>query len=145
MAIKSVPSLVSKNVFIEGNIFEGGVMEVEGKIKGNVEANTLTIREAGEILGEVKCKIFNVKGLFHGNVTAEKINISDTAKVSGVLQYKFLSVDYGANINCQLKRIDEQKGTSSVAVLFPESSQREKEKEKDREPASAESKKNKQL
>jgi cytoskeletal protein CcmA (bactofilin family) len=122
IVVKAVPSLISKNVLVEGNIFDGGIIEVEGKIKGNIEANTLTIRETGEILGEIKCKIFNIKGLFNGNVIAEKINISDTAKVSGILQYKFLSVDYGANINCQLRRIDEQKAAAgaSTTVPFPE-------------------------
>jgi cytoskeletal protein CcmA (bactofilin family) len=139
MVIKTVPSLISKNVSVEGNIFEGGIIEVEGKIKGNVEANTLTVRETGEILGEIKCKIFNIKGLFNGGVIAEKINISDTAKVSGVLQYKFLSVDYGASVNCQLKRTDDQKGTNgtSITAPFPDTLV-------GKEIASAELKKNKQ-
>ncbi|MDR0571756.1 MAG: polymer-forming cytoskeletal protein [Rickettsiales bacterium] len=109
VATKALPSLIAKDIFLEGKILNGGAFELEGKIKGNVEAETLTIRETGEIIGEVKCKIFNIKGVFSGSVVAEKINISDTAKVNGTLEYKFLSVDYGANINCQLKRIDDIK------------------------------------
>jgi cytoskeletal protein CcmA (bactofilin family) len=106
---KMVPSLISKGVSIEGNIHDGGILELEGKIKGNVEADTLTIRETGEIIGEIRCKVFNVKGTFNGTVIAEKINISDTAKILGNLEYKFLSADYGASINCQLKRTEDSK------------------------------------
>jgi cytoskeletal protein CcmA (bactofilin family) len=112
---KTVPSLVAKNVFFEGKVLNGGTFELEGKIKGIVEADILTIRETGEILGEVKCKVFNVKGLFNGSVIAEKINVSDTAKIIGTLEYKFLSVDYGANINCQLKRTDD------IKIVFADS------------------------
>jgi cytoskeletal protein CcmA (bactofilin family) len=106
---KALPSLIAKDIFLEGKILNGGAFELEGKIKGNIEAETLTIRETGEIVGEVRCKVFNIKGIFNGNVIAEKINISDTAKVNGTLEYKFLSVDYGASINCQLKRTDDIK------------------------------------
>jgi cytoskeletal protein CcmA (bactofilin family) len=116
ITVKVLPSLVSKNVFIEGDVHNGGALELEGKIKGNIEADVLTIRESGEIIGEAKCKVFNIKGAFNGNVSAEKINISDTAKVLGTLEYKFLSVDYGAHINCQLKRVEDSK--SSVGNIL---------------------------
>lgn len=104
---KDTPSLLSKGAVIDGNITNAGNLEVEGEIKGNISTEILTLRENGIIVGDVCCKVFNIKGLFNGNASAEKINISDTAKITGILEYKFLSVDYGAEINCQLKRTTE--------------------------------------
>jgi cytoskeletal protein CcmA (bactofilin family) len=74
-------------------------------------ADVVSIREDGRMDGNIKCGVFNIKGNFKGIACCEKINISDTAIVNGTLEYKFLAVDYGANINCELKRISDEKGT----------------------------------
>ena len=109
-SLKEVPSLISKNVIVTGDIKNASNIEIEGKVDGNVFADTITLREGGEITGNTKSKIFNIKGNFKGNSVAEKINISDTAVVNGLLEYNFLSVDYGASINCELKRVNEKNG-----------------------------------
>jgi cytoskeletal protein CcmA (bactofilin family) len=114
--VKEVPSIISKSVGIVGNINSGESIEIEGKVEGNIYVDIVTLREKGKIKGNVKCKVFNIKGNFNGNVYSEKINISDTAVVSGVLEYSFLSVDYGANINCELKRIIDQKDSGGKIV-----------------------------
>ncbi len=114
-SLKEVPSLISKSVIITGDIKNASNIEIEGKVEGNIFADTITLREGGEIIGNTKSKIFNIKGNFKGNSVAEKINISDTAIVNGLLEYNFLSVDYGANINCELKRINE-KNSKSISL-----------------------------
>ena len=58
-----------------------------------------------------------MKGTFNGNANVEKINISDSAVVSGLLEYNFLSADYGANINCELKRISQQDQKKAMEIL----------------------------
>lgn len=104
---KETISLISRSVKIEGEIKQGTNIEIEGEIKGNISnVENLTIRECGKVYGDVKCKVLNIKGVFSGKAIAEKINISDVAKVNGILEYKFLSADYGADINCELKRIN---------------------------------------
>ncbi|MDR1498957.1 MAG: polymer-forming cytoskeletal protein [Rickettsiales bacterium] len=111
---KEAPSLVAKNMTIIGDMRGGGSIEIEGKIEGNIFADVVTLRETGEVKGTIKCKVFNIKGNFNGNVLSEKINISDTASINGVLEYNFLSVDYGANINCELKMVANQKNSGET-------------------------------
>lgn len=113
---KDIPSLISKGVLIKGNIENAANIEIEGKVEGNIFADNITLREDGEIIGNVKSKVFNIKGIFNGNALAEKINVSDTAKVDGLLEYNFLSVDYGANINCELKRDDNSKNKQNITL-----------------------------
>lgn len=117
LTAKDVPSVISKGVVITGNINNGGNIEIEGSITGDLVADVVTIREGGNIKGNVKCKIFNIKGTFNGNANVEKINISDSAVVSGLLEYNFLSADYGANINCELKRISQQDQKKAMEIL----------------------------
>ncbi|MBO4956793.1 MAG: polymer-forming cytoskeletal protein [Rickettsiales bacterium] len=105
---KELPSVIAKGVVIVGNISNGNNIEIEGNIEGDVIADIVTIREGGSIKGNVKCKVFNIKGSFNGNANAEKINISDLAVINGLLEYNFLSADYGASINCELKRFAQE-------------------------------------
>jgi cytoskeletal protein CcmA (bactofilin family) len=118
----TTPSLISSGTVFLGDVKSCSSMEVEGSIEGNITADTLTIREAGFIRGDVNSKTFNIKGNFEGRACSEKINISDMAVVNGTLEYKFLVVDYGANINCDLKRIPDEKAASRVQApeLKPE-------------------------
>lgn len=105
--IKENPSIISKDLELVGNVKSKGSIEVEGSINGDIEADTVSIRESGRISGNVKAKVINVKGLFDGVAVCEKINISDTAKITGEINYISLSADYGASINSQLKRIEK--------------------------------------
>lgn len=112
----STPSLISNSVSIVGDIKKGDDIEIEGSIDGNMFANIVTIRENGRVKGNIKCSIFNIKGKFDGNASCDKINISDTAIMNGILEYKFLSVDYGANINCELKRLVDDKDNTKTSI-----------------------------
>jgi cytoskeletal protein CcmA (bactofilin family) len=104
----ATPSLISAETEVVGDIKNANNLEIEGTIKGNLLADTITIRESGRVTGNIQCHVFNIRGNFNGIVNCEKINISDAAIVIGTLEYKFLAVDYGANINCELKRIPEE-------------------------------------
>ena len=90
----------------------------EGNIEGNVTADIVTIREGGVIKGNIHCKVLNIKGSFNGNANSEKINISDTASINGLLEYNFLSADYGASINCELKRVADQKSSNKLVDIL---------------------------
>lgn len=102
---KSMPSLVSKTLEIKGDLISSGIVEVEGKITGNISAHTLTLRENAEVAGDIYAQIANMKGKFTGNVYAEKINISGEARIDGHMEYVSLSVENGASIEGQLKRV----------------------------------------
>ena len=105
--IKENPSIISKDLDVSGNLKSKGAIEIEGNIDGDIEADTVSIRESGKMKGNIKAKTINIKGAFDGVAICEKINISDTAKITGEINYTSLSADYGASINCQLKRIDK--------------------------------------
>lgn len=126
---KDVPSVISKSVNINGDITNGGVIEIEGSVEGNMTADTITIREGGIIKGNIVSKVLNIKGTFNGNAKSDKINIADTAVINGLLEYSFLSADYGANINCELKRISDQKNNIKLSELLKKEDKTEDKKE----------------
>lgn len=100
-------SIISKGLCLRGNLVSDGLLEVEGKIEGNVKGNEITIRESGLIDGKIVSNILNIKGSFNGTIKSQKINISGKANIKGTLEYVILCVEDGASIVGDLKRVDE--------------------------------------
>ena len=126
--VKENPSIISNNLVINGDLVSKGNIEIEGEIKGNITAELISIRENGKVFGDIKAKTINIKGCFNGKAIAEKINISEHAKVTGELEYVSLAVDYGASINCQLKRTEQQeKSFFSKSIKVEETKNNTKE------------------
>ena len=80
-----------------------------GYIEGNINGNVVTIREEGEVKGNIIAKTLNLKGKFDGKIKSERINIAATADIKGTLEYVSLCVEDGAKIEGDLKKITEGK------------------------------------
>lgn len=102
---KGNTSIISKDLFIKGNIVSDSIVEIEGKVEGDIKGNIVTLREEGLITGNVNAKIFNIKGKFLGIARSERINISKKGNVKGTLEYESLCVEDGASIEGDIKRI----------------------------------------
>jgi len=102
---KATPTILSKDLKIEGEIFSTGLIEIEGFVRGNIKGNSVIIREGGNMDGELIAESIVVKGKFMGNIRAKNINISSKARISGVVEYCSLSVEDGACIDGQFKQV----------------------------------------
>ena len=104
---KNNTSIISKGLVLKGNLVSDGLLEVEGKINGNVKGNEITIRETGSVSGKIIANVLNIKGNFEGIIKSQKINISGKATIKGTLEYVALCVEDGASIIGDLKRMEE--------------------------------------
>lgn len=102
---KSTPTILAKDLKIEGDVFSAGLIEIEGFVKGNIKGNSVIIREGGNMEGELMAESLSVKGKFSGTIRAKNINISSKAKITGVVEYCSLSVEDGACIDGQFKQV----------------------------------------
>ena len=102
---KSTPTILAKDLKIEGDISSSGLIEIEGFVKGNIKGNSVIIREGGNMEGELVAESLSVKGKFSGKIRAKNINISSKANINGVVEYCSLSVEDGACIDGQFKQV----------------------------------------
>ena len=102
--LKSMPSIVARDLKIEGNLNSEGLVEVEGHIKGIVNCAHLIIREEGFVEGKIIAESLSIRGKFDGEISAKNINISAKADIKGVIEYEFLCVEDGASIDGQFKQ-----------------------------------------
>jgi len=102
---KSNPTIIARDIKIEGDIIGTGFIEIEGNIKGTINGNSVVLREEGVIEGEVTAESLNLRGKFNGTIRAKHISITSKAKVTGLIEYGSLSVEDGAFIDGQFKQI----------------------------------------
>jgi cytoskeletal protein CcmA (bactofilin family) len=94
----SVPSLISADVVIKGNISTSGEIQLDGTIEGDVKSKNLTIGENGTVKGKVDADDVIVKGTVNGNVKGRSVRLEKTAKLTGDICHQTLSIEAGAFI-----------------------------------------------
>ena len=107
---KGMPSIISQNFRVVGNITSEGDVQLDGTVDGNLKAKSLVIGPSGSIRGEVKADKVQVQGTVTGPLRARTVEIAKTAKVTGDVFYEQLTVETGAVIDGACKRWDAEKG-----------------------------------
>jgi len=107
-SLKSTPTIIARDVCIEGEIRSTGLIEVEGKINGTINGNAVVIRESGYVEGTITAESVIVKGEINGNLNAKSVSVTSKAKVVGNIDYGSLSVEDGACIDGSFKKIPKE-------------------------------------
>lgn len=102
----TIPSIVSANLRISGNLTSEGDVQVEGTIEGDVRSRSLNIGEGGAVNGEIRADQVTVSGSVTGKMTARTVNLTRTARVNGDIVHETLSIEAGARFEGTCKRQD---------------------------------------
>lgn len=107
-----LPSIISKETTITGNIVSPGTIQVEGKVIGDIECHELTLGEGGEIRGQTKCEVAAIHGTVSGELQVTNVAIAASASISGDIVHENVSIEAHARVEGQLVRRDAQPHTS---------------------------------
>jgi hypothetical protein len=102
---KSTPTIISPDLKIQGEIFSAGIIEIQGLISGTINGNIVILREDGVFHGTVFAENFSIRGKFEGIIKSKSVSILSKAKVRGEIHYDNLSVEDGANIDGNFKKL----------------------------------------
>lgn len=120
---KLAPSLIANDVTLEGAIISKGMMQLDGKVKGQVSVESLTIGVEGCIEGNVEAQEIIIKGQINGLVRADKVVLEKTARVTGDVFHGTISIEEGAVIDGSIKQqavkvvSDNSKDTDKVTKI----------------------------
>lgn len=104
---KETPSIIAQSLSILGNLVgEGGCIEIQGCIEGNVTARTVTVRETGFVKGDIVSDQAHIAGKTCGLIKAKYVKLLKSARVSGVIMYETITIEDGALLDAQCKRFD---------------------------------------
>lgn len=98
----SVPSIISSDVVVKGNVSTSGEIQLDGTIEGDVKSKNLTIGENGTVKGKVTADDVIVKGSVDGSIVGRNVRLEKSAKLNGDICHQTLSIEAGAYIEGNL-------------------------------------------
>lgn len=101
-----LPSIISKDTTITGNIVSPGTIQIEGKVIGDIECHELALGEGGEIRGQTKCEVAAIHGTVTGELQVANVAIAASATISGDIIHENISIEAHARVEGQLVRRD---------------------------------------
>jgi len=100
------PSVIAEGMHVLGNIVSDGVLDIDGKIDGNVRGQMVTVRPNGSIRGDVTADTVHVHGEVDGLIKAKTVMLYAAARVSGTIMHESIIVEDGAFVDGKFKRTD---------------------------------------
>ncbi|MEM9706309.1 MAG: polymer-forming cytoskeletal protein [Pseudomonadota bacterium] len=102
-----VPSLISSDVSMTGNILAAGEVQFDGMLEGDIRAATLIVGEQATVKGEVVCERVTVRGRVEGGIRAKQVSLAATAHILGDIVHSSLSVENGAHFEGACRHSDD--------------------------------------
>ncbi len=114
----SIPSIISADLTVTGNLFSEGEIQIDGTINGDVKTATLLVGETATINGDITAKRVRVHGHINGSIEAQFVTLAQSAHVKGDVIHEDLAIEKGAFLEGHCKRISGKR--LETAKVTPE-------------------------
>lgn len=110
----NVPSIISQDVVMRGNINSAGEIQFDGALEGDVKAGSLIIGDKASVKGEIVCETVVVRGAVEGAIRAKSVSLASSARIQGDILHSSLSVETGAHFEGNCRHSDDPLSDSSA-------------------------------
>lgn len=100
-----VPSIISSDLKIVGDLTSDGDIQIDGTVEGDIRSRALTIGEGAIVRGAIMAETVRIYGTLTGEIEANGVTLAKTAKVEGDITHRTLSMEAGASLVGQLRRL----------------------------------------
>ncbi|MFV0626396.1 MAG: polymer-forming cytoskeletal protein [Alphaproteobacteria bacterium] len=107
-----VPSIISANTKVVGNISSKGIIHIDGKVEGDITCEELIVGVKGSVKGEVTVNNLQIYGVLQGKAKVDSLFIAKTAKLIGDATHNSIAIEPGAYIDGHCSR-----ATSGAAIV----------------------------
>ncbi len=101
----TVPSIISSEMTIHGDLQSNGDLQIEGTIIGDLNVTKLTIAEGGTVSGNIVAKNVRICGALNGSVRSEMVTLTATARVVGDIHHELLAIETGGQLEGMSRRL----------------------------------------
>jgi cytoskeletal protein CcmA (bactofilin family) len=102
--IRHATSVVAAGAVVSGSMTAPGDIQVEGHVIGDVRCATVMIGKDGDVKGNVTAETATIRGRVLGNVRARTIQLAATGSVEGDLSHAVLIIEEGGVFEGRSKR-----------------------------------------
>ena len=104
------PSIITRDVMIDGSIVSRGTIHVEGTVHGDVRSQTCVVDSDGVVEGEVVAENVYVRGRIIGPIRGVHVHLYAGAHVEGDILNETVSIENGAYVYGSVRRSDDPLG-----------------------------------
>ena len=115
-APSGVPSLISADMIIRGEIRSEGEVQFDGEIDGDIYAKGLVIGEGAVVRGEVIAEKVKVAGTVEGRVRATRVELTASSIVKGDIVHTALMIEAGARFEGSCRHSDDPLNETAPAA-----------------------------
>ncbi len=116
---QSVPTIVSPDMTIHGNMKSAGELQVEGMVVGDIEVVKLVIAEGGTVIGDVVAEELRICGTLKGGARGHKITLTASATLSGDVVHELLTIETGARLEGHVRRLQPEPPAAAPEAMPP--------------------------
>ncbi len=109
-ASSGVPSIISADLKIVGDLSSSGDLQIDGAVEGSITSRSLTIGESAVVQGTLVAEEVRIYGAVFGEVKANTVMLAGTAKVEGDIVHQSLAMEAGAILAGRLSRLETAVG-----------------------------------
>jgi len=113
-------SIISNALHVTGNLDCAGDIEIKGTIDGDVKARNVRIDESGKVKGKVTAESAYVDGTVRGQIVARTVALAGSANVRGDIVHETLSIEAGAFLDGNCRRLTEKDRIQPRAKAQPQ-------------------------
>ena len=108
-----VPSIVSSDMRIVGDISSQGEVHIDGTVEGDVRAKSVLIGESADIKGEVLAEQVQIHGRINGLIKSRSVHLARSAHVVGDILHESMSIENGAFLEGHCKRMSDTRASAA--------------------------------
>jgi cytoskeletal protein CcmA (bactofilin family) len=106
IASKMVPSIISEDLTIKGNVTSKGEIQVEGEVEGDIRCGSLLVGDKSKVTGGVAAEDVVVRGHIVGSIRGLRITLQSQSQVEGDIFHQSLAIEQGAYFEGKSRRSD---------------------------------------
>jgi cytoskeletal protein CcmA (bactofilin family) len=115
--VRHVTSVIASGAVVSGSMSAPGDIQVEGHVIGDVRCATIVVGKDGDVKGNVTAETATIRGRVIGNVRARTIQLASTGSVEGDLSHAVLIIEEGGVFEGRSKRAADP--LSELALSAP--------------------------
>ena len=102
-SVRSTPSIFSADAVLVGNIDQGGEIQMDGTLEGDVRCASLAVGQNATVNGKVVADAVTVHGRVIGTIRGRRVALTAGCHVEGTILHDGLSIETGAHFegNCR--------------------------------------------
>jgi cytoskeletal protein CcmA (bactofilin family) len=102
-ASASEPTIIARDMTVEGNLYCDGELHIDGTVIGSVKAAVCIVEATGSVTGEVAADALYIHGQINGPVDAGHVRIYAGSQVKGDVLNETISIEDGAYIHGSIR------------------------------------------